>query len=234
MLKSFIRERLAGYDEGRNHPDRDHTSRLSPYLHFGHLGPHTVALAVKESDAPARDREAFLEQMIVRRELAINFCRYNPNYDNLQCAEPWALRTIEEHARDEREYLYRERQLENAETHDPLWNAAQRQMVITGWMHGYLRMYWAKKILEWTRSAGGGFRDCRPPERPLRTRRARPQRLRGHRLGHCRQARPRLGPGTARLRKNPLHVLPKHLAQIQQQGLYRTGQCAGLTGARPL
>jgi len=153
LLKSFIRGRLAGYDEGRNHPDRDHTSRLSPYLHFGHLGPHTVALAVKNAEAPARDREAFLEQMIVRRELAINFCRYNPHYDNLQCAEPWALRTLKEHARDEREYLYSERQLENAETHDPLWNAAQRQMVITGWMHGYLRMYWAKKILEWTRSA---------------------------------------------------------------------------------
>jgi deoxyribodipyrimidine photo-lyase len=157
LLKSFIRGRLAGYDDGRNHPDRDHTSRLSPYLHFGHLGPHTVALAVKESGAPARDREAFLEQLIVRRELAINFCRYNPNYDNLQCAEPWALRTLEEHARDEREYLYSERQLESAETHDPLWNAAQRQMMATGWMHGYLRMYWAKKILEWTRSAGEAF-----------------------------------------------------------------------------
>lgn len=153
LLKSFLRERLAGYDEGRNHPDEEHTSRLSPYLHFGHLGPHTVALAVKEADAPARDRAAFLEQMIVRRELAVNFCRYNPDYDNLKCAEPWALRTLEEHARDEREYIYSERQLENAETHDPLWNAAQQQMAVTGWMHGYLRMYWAKKILEWTRSA---------------------------------------------------------------------------------
>jgi deoxyribodipyrimidine photo-lyase len=157
LLKSFLRENLACYDEGRNHPDRDHTSRLSPYLHFGHLGPHTVALAVKEADAPAPDREAFLEQLIVRRELAINFCRFNSNYDNLKCAEPWARRTLEEHARDEREYLYSEQQLENAETHDPLWNAAQRQMVVTGWMHGYLRMYWAKKILEWTRSAEEAF-----------------------------------------------------------------------------
>jgi deoxyribodipyrimidine photo-lyase len=157
LLKSFLRGSLAGYDEGRNHPDRDHTSRLSPYLHLGHLGPHTVALAVKESGAPARDREAFLEQLIVRRELAINFCRYNPHYDSLECAEPWARCTLDEHARDEREYLYSESQLENAETHDPLWNAAQRQMVVTGWMHGYLRMYWAKKILEWTRSAEEAF-----------------------------------------------------------------------------
>jgi len=157
LLKSFLRERLPAYSEGRNHPEEEHTSQLSPYLHFGHLGPHTVALAVKEAKAPAEDRAAFLEQMIVRRELAINFCRYNRNYDSLECAEPWALRTLQEHARDEREYLYSERKLENAETHDPLWNAAQKQMVITGWMHGYLRMYWAKKILEWTRSAEEAF-----------------------------------------------------------------------------
>ena len=157
VLKRFLRERLAGYDAGRNQPDQDHTSQISPYLHFGHLGPHTVALAVKDAPAPAADREAFLEQMIVRRELAINFCRFNPNYDNLKCAEPWATRTLKEHARDEREYLYSEQQLENAETHDPLWNAAQRQMVVTGWMHGYLRMYWAKKILEWTRTAEEAF-----------------------------------------------------------------------------
>ena len=157
VLKGFLRHRLAGYAEGRNHPEQDHTSRLSAYLHFGHLGPHTVALAVQNAEAPARDREAFLEQLIVRRELAVNFCRYNPHYDSLKCAEPWARRTLEEHARDEREYLYRERQLENAETHDPLWNAAQKQMVITGWMHGYLRMYWAKKILEWTRTAEEAF-----------------------------------------------------------------------------
>ncbi len=157
VLKRFLRERLAGYIEGRNQPDQDHTSQISPYLHFGHLGPHTVALAVKNAEAPAGDREAFLEQMIVRRELAINFCRFNPHYDSLNCAEPWAVRTLKEHARDERQYLYSEQQLENAETHDPLWNAAQRQMVVTGWMHGYLRMYWAKKILEWTRTAEEAF-----------------------------------------------------------------------------
>jgi len=157
VLKGFLRHRLAGYDEGRNHPEQDHTSRLSAYLHFGHLGPHTVALAVKNAEAPARDREAFLEQLIVRRELAVNFCRYNSHYDSLECAEPWARRTLDKHARDEREYLYSEKQLENAETHDPLWNAAQEQMAITGWMHGYLRMYWAKKILEWTRTAEEAF-----------------------------------------------------------------------------
>jgi deoxyribodipyrimidine photo-lyase len=145
-LSRFVRERLPGYATERNHPDRDGTSQLSPHLHFGHIGPHTVALAVKDSSAPRLDREAFLEQLIVRRELAINFVKFNPQYDRLQGVEPWALRTLKEHRRDEREYVYMEKQLEDAETHDPLWNAAQQQMVISGWMHGYLRMYWAKKI----------------------------------------------------------------------------------------
>jgi len=151
-LTRFVRERLEGYATQRNHPNLDGTSQLSPYLHFGHIGPHTVALAVKNAQAPHQDRQAFLEQLIVRRELAINFVRFNPNYDRLQGVEPWALRTLKEHLRDERAQLYSEKQLEDGETHDPLWNAAQRQMVLSGWMHGYLRMYWAKKILEWTRS----------------------------------------------------------------------------------
>ena len=152
-LDRFVRERLAGYAAGRNHPEQDATSRLSPYLHFGHIGPHTIALLVKGSAAPRLDREALLEQLIVRRELAINFVKFNPRFDRVQAAEPWAQRTLAEHRRDERDRLYAERQLESAETHDPLWNAAQRQMAVSGWMHGYLRMYWAKKILEWTRSA---------------------------------------------------------------------------------
>ena len=152
-LSRFIQERLRGYAVERNRPETDGTSQLSPYLHFGHLGPHTLALAVKNADAPRADRAAFLEELIVRRELAVNFVRCNPRYDRLESCEPWALRTLAGHRRDEREHVYSERQLENGETHDPLWNAAQRQMVLTGWMHGYLRMYWAKKILEWTRSA---------------------------------------------------------------------------------
>ncbi len=152
VLSRFVQEGLKGYAVKRNRPELDGTSRLSPYLHFGHVGPLTLALAVKNADAPRQDREAFLEELIVRRELAVNFVRFNPRYDRLESCEPWALRTLKEHRRDEREYVYSEQQLENAETHDPLWNAAQRQMVVGGWMHGYLRMYWAKKILEWTRS----------------------------------------------------------------------------------
>lgn len=156
-LSRFVGERLSGYSVGRNKPELDHTSRLSPYLHFGQIGPHTIALAVKHSPAPRADREAFLEEMIVRRELAINFVRFNPNYDGLKGCAPWALQTLKKHRRDERQFVYSEKQLESAETHDPLWNAAQKQMLFGGWMHGYLRMYWAKKILEWTRSPEEAF-----------------------------------------------------------------------------
>ncbi|MFN8545519.1 MAG: deoxyribodipyrimidine photo-lyase [Candidatus Binatia bacterium] len=157
ILRRFLAERLPGYAEHRNHPDRDGTSQLSPYLHFGHIGPHTVALAVRNADAPEADREAFLEEVIVRRELAVNFVRYNPAYDRLEGAERWALRTLAAHRPDARLHHYTPRQLEQAETHDPLWNAAQQQMVCTGWMHGYLRMYWAKKILEWSASPEAAY-----------------------------------------------------------------------------
>jgi deoxyribodipyrimidine photo-lyase len=148
-LARFLRARLAGYATRRNKPEIDGTSQLSPYLHFGHIGPHTVATAVRDADAPAADREAFLEELIVRRELAVNFVRYNANYDSFDASEAWADRSLRQHAADARKFSYTEKQLEDAETHDPLWNAAQKQMVLTGWMHGYLRMYWAKKILEW-------------------------------------------------------------------------------------
>lgn len=156
-LSRFLRQRLTGYATQRNHPDVDGTSQLSPYLHFGQIGPHRVALAVRDADAPAVDRKAFLEEFIVRRELAVNFVRFNSKYDSFDASEAWADRTLRLHAKDSRQHVYSEKQLENAETHDPLWNAAQKQMVFTGWMHGYLRMYWAKKILEWSPSPADAF-----------------------------------------------------------------------------
>ena len=156
-LESFIEERLERYDEERNLPDRPGTSELSPYLHFGQLGPLTIALAVQNSSASSEAKEAFLEQLIVRRELAVNFVCRNPSYDSLSGCPAWALKTLHEHAMDERQYVYSEEQLESAETHDELWNAAQKEMVLTGWMHGYMRMFWAKKILEWTTSPEEAF-----------------------------------------------------------------------------
>jgi deoxyribodipyrimidine photo-lyase len=156
-LSQFVRNGLRKYPDEHNHPEVNGTSHLSPYLHFGQLSPIRVALAVQKAKVPGRAKEAFLEQLIVRRELAINFVKYNPAYDSADCLEPWAERTLSEHARDKRPILYTEAQLENAETHDPLWNAAQKQMVITGWMHNYLRMYWAKKTLEWSPSIATAY-----------------------------------------------------------------------------
>lgn len=151
-LGEFVGNKLKHYGKQRNHPESDGTSDLSPYLHFGHIGPLTVALAVQKADAPKTEKEVFLNQLLVWRELAINMVQFNPNYDNFECGEPWAHRTLAAHAKDLRPVVYSERQLENAETHDPLWNAGQMQMVNQGWMHNYVRMYWAKKILEWSKS----------------------------------------------------------------------------------
>lgn len=158
LLREFTHKKLARYSKDRNHPEIDGTSRLSPYLHFGHISPLTVALAIRNADAPKVDKESFLNELLVWRELAINFVTYNPNYDNFGSGEKWAHRTLAEHASDLRPYLYTERELENAETHDTLWNAAQRQMVISGWMHNYMRMYWGKKILEWSRTPAEAYR----------------------------------------------------------------------------
>jgi deoxyribodipyrimidine photo-lyase len=157
LLRDFVRTKLREYPKQRNHPETDGTSRLSPYLHFGQISPVRIAFEVMKSSAPSATKEQFLDQLITWRELSINFVRFNENYDNFECAEPWAQRTLSKHAKDPRPVLYTERQLENAETHDPLWNAAQIQMVEQGWMHNYMRMYWSKKILEWTRSPAEAF-----------------------------------------------------------------------------
>ncbi|ADV84752.1 deoxyribodipyrimidine photo-lyase [Terriglobus saanensis] len=152
---------LGNYDRERNHPETDGTSMLSPFLHFGHIGPLTIALAVRKAiqtnPAAKVSGEAYLDQLITWRELCINFVKYEPNYDTAACADPWAKVTIGEHARDERSPLYSLEQLERAETYDELWNASQRQMVYRGWMHNYMRMYWAKKILEWSPSVDVAF-----------------------------------------------------------------------------
>ena len=156
-LRRFVRTHLDRYDSERNHPELPGTSLLSPYLHFGHIGPREVALSVRDSGGSPAAVDAFLEQLIVRRELAVNFVTFNDKYDRLAGCERWARQTLAAHRRDTRLHVYSEAQLESADTHDPLWNAAQRQMVTTGWMHGYVRMYWAKKILEWTPSAEAAF-----------------------------------------------------------------------------
>jgi deoxyribodipyrimidine photo-lyase len=160
-LRHFVSHGLKDYDTARNHPELPGTSQLSPYLHFGNIGPLSIALAVDKAlrqgsvTQPTRDR--FLEQVIAWRELAVLFVRHEPNYDNWECAAPWARKTLIEHTADPRPYRYSIAQLECAHTHDELWNAAQRQMLLTGWMHNYMRMYWAKKILEWAPDPARAF-----------------------------------------------------------------------------
>jgi deoxyribodipyrimidine photo-lyase len=155
-LEEFISRKLDGYDTRRNDPNLDGTSNLSPYLHFGQISPLYIALQVGEMSSSAKD--AFLEELIVRRELSFNFVYYNHQYDSYECLPPWTRRTLEFHRRDRREYVHSLEEFETAKTHDPYWNAAQREMMLTGKMHGYMRMYWGKKILEWSKSPEEGFR----------------------------------------------------------------------------
>lgn len=151
QLQAFIDARLDTYHEERNDPTKHGVSGLSPYIHFGQISAQRVAYEVSKAYDTNKDaREAFLEELIVRRELADNYCFYNKNYDKVQGAHAWAQKTIEEHKNDVREYTYTQTEFEKSLTHDDLWNAMQTQMVTEGKMHGWCRMYWAKKILEWS------------------------------------------------------------------------------------
>ncbi len=151
-LREFIDSRLERYHLERNDPNKNALSNLSPYLHFGQISALKIALEVKKATAPKEAKEAFLEELIVRRELADNFCYYNPDYDSTAGFPDWAKRTLDDHRGDKREYLYSREEFDQGKTHDDLWNAAQMEMTKTGKMHGYMRMYWAKKIMEWSAS----------------------------------------------------------------------------------
>jgi deoxyribodipyrimidine photo-lyase len=157
LLHDFLAHKLAHYPDRHGKPELRATSGLSPYLHFGHMGPHTVALAVEAGKASRAAKDDFLDQLITWRELSINFVHFNPLYDSIESAPDWAHRTLAKHAHDERPVVYSRQQLERAETYDDLWNAAQRQMLHAGWMHNYMRMYWAKKILEWSPSPAAAY-----------------------------------------------------------------------------
>jgi deoxyribodipyrimidine photo-lyase len=172
LLRNFVQKRLATYHESHNHPDDRGTSRLSPYLHFGHLSAHQVFEAVMEHEhwnlghlgpkaTGAREgwwgvgqgAEAFLDQLVVWRELGFSTCaKRQGDYDRFEGLPEWAQRTLDQHASDRRAFIYDCNAFERAETHDRLWNAAQREMLRDGWMHNYMRMLWGKKILEWSAS----------------------------------------------------------------------------------
>uniref|UniRef100_UPI003AABA98B CPD photolyase n=1 Tax=Centroberyx gerrardi TaxID=166262 RepID=UPI003AABA98B len=153
MLESFIDLRLKHFATHRNDPNSAALSQLSPWIRFGHLSAQRVTLQVRHSGKnTGESASSFIEELVVRRELTDNFCFYNKKYDSIEGAYEWAQKTLKDHAKDPRPYVYTQDQLEKAKTHDKLWNAAQYQMVTEGKMHGFLRMYWAKKILEWTSS----------------------------------------------------------------------------------
>jgi deoxyribodipyrimidine photo-lyase len=168
-LERFLDEAFDDYADKRNRPDDGRSSGLSPYLHFGHLSSHEVVLEVMRRErwssestvGPANGRrsgwwgmsssaEAFLDQVVTWRELGFQFCHHRPDHEQWESLPQWAIDTLEEHATDPREHLYSLDDFAAAKTHDPLWNAAQTQLVRDGIIHNYLRMLWGKKILEWT------------------------------------------------------------------------------------
>jgi deoxyribodipyrimidine photo-lyase len=155
LLAEFIGSKLDRFADLRNDPSVDYLSHMSPYLHFGQISPLEIALAVLEADSPGTG--SFIEELIVRRELGMNFVHYNTRYDAFDGLPSWALKTLRGHEIDRRSPLYSLDELEGAKTHDPFWNAAQREMAIRGKMHGYMRMYWGKKILEWSGTPAEAF-----------------------------------------------------------------------------
>ncbi|MEM6315983.1 MAG: deoxyribodipyrimidine photo-lyase, partial [Planctomycetota bacterium] len=151
VFGNFVETHLNDYDDGRNEPSKQHHSTMSPYLHFGHISPVQLAYEVKHSRyGKPDDRDAYLEELIVRRELSKNFVWFCGDYDSFKCLPDWAKKTLDEHKDDEREHVYTRDELEHGKTHDEWWNAAMKEMRETGFMANYMRMYWGKKILEWT------------------------------------------------------------------------------------
>lgn len=155
LLENFIKYKLDSYNKLKNHPGEDYSSNLSPYLHFGQISPLYIYIELMEINIV--DKKAFLEELIIRRELSMNFVYYNNDYDSYECIPNWAKISLDKHKEDPRDFIYSLEELEKAKTHDIYWNAAQREMMITGKMHGYMRMYWGKKILEWSSTPQEGY-----------------------------------------------------------------------------
>ncbi len=150
-LKEFIEKKLPYYKDYRSDPSKDYQSNLSPYLHFGQISPAKVVNEIlKEYDYEDANIKSFLNEIVVWRELARNFCWHNPNYNQYEGIPKWAKESLEKHVSDKRPYLYTLEELEHGLTHDKYWNAAQKELLETGKMHNYMRMYWAKKLIEWT------------------------------------------------------------------------------------
>ncbi len=151
FLKIFIEQKLSHYKEYRSDPTKDYQSELSPYIHFGQISVLYIVLEIlKHYDIRDENVQSFINEAVIWRELARNFCYYNPMYNHYEGIPDWAKQTLEDHLGDQRDYVYSLEDLEYAKTHDVYWNAAQIQLLKTGKMHNYMRMYWAKKLIEWT------------------------------------------------------------------------------------
>ena len=157
LLGRFIAEMLPRYHTDRNDPSGGLCSNMSPYLHFGQISPLEIALRVRAAGVQPEAAESFLEELIVRRELSMNLVQYNPGYDTYAALPGWARLTLDKHRHDPREALYSRAQFEQARTHDPYWNAAQREMLLAGKMHNYMRMYWGKKVIAWSATPEEAF-----------------------------------------------------------------------------
>jgi hypothetical protein len=188
----------------RNRPEADGVSHMSKYLHFGQISPVYVALQVREAATREENRADYLEELVVRRELAHNFVNVTEEYDLYTCLPGWARTTLDEHRDDERPHLYSKAQLDAAGTRDPYWNAAMREMKHTGYMHNHMRMYWGKKILEWSRTPEVGLQSRPGSQQQILPRRPGLRVVRQRRLD-LRPARPPLA-GAGRVRERPFDV----------------------------
>jgi len=159
-LDEFLGKSFSTYDEHRNQPQTDSVSYMSMYLHYGHISPVFVALCATRAGAARQDLDSFVEELIVRRELAFNYAWFEPRYDSYSALPEWARNTLQDHRDDVRDFVYTRSELEAAATHDPYWNACMVEMRETGYMHNYMRMYWGKKILEWTNTPEYAYRTC--------------------------------------------------------------------------
>ncbi|MEJ5305357.1 MAG: deoxyribodipyrimidine photo-lyase [Ignavibacteria bacterium] len=158
FLKIFIEKKLPRYKELRSDPTQDFQSELSPYIHFGQISTFQILLEIlKHYDIKDENVQTFINEAVIWRELARNFCFYNQNYNQYEGIPDWSKQTLEEHINDKREFIYSLEELEFAKTHDPYWNAAQIQLLKTGKMHNYMRMYWAKRLIEWTKHPKDAF-----------------------------------------------------------------------------
>jgi len=152
VMERFLADRLDSYSKLRNDPTKNALSNLSPYLHFGQISAQRIVLEVEKAKSDPESKKAFLDEILVWREISDNFCFYNPGYDRFESFPAWARDSLNAHRYDRRSHVYTPEEFEAGKTHDPLWNASQMELLRTGKMHGYMRMYWAKKILEWSES----------------------------------------------------------------------------------